>query len=114
MKEMSLSESEPFHFFEFRHGPVSMVDKQTCLVGLLSSSRYEDEIKVIEEAKTYGAQSITLGETGAKVNFASGVPEPVRGVLYLPVLQLMAYFRAVSFGLNPDQPRHLNAVVELT
>jgi glucosamine--fructose-6-phosphate aminotransferase (isomerizing) len=114
MKEMSLSESEPFHFFEFRHGPVSMVDKQTCLVGLLSSSRYEDEIKVIEEAKTYGAQSITLGETGAKVNFASGVPEPVRGVLYLPVLQLMAYFRAVSFGLNPDQPRHLNAVVELS
>ena len=25
MKEMSLSHSEPFHFMEFRHGPMSMV-----------------------------------------------------------------------------------------
>ena len=36
MKEMSLSHSEPFHSLEFRHGPQSMVNPQTLIVGLLS------------------------------------------------------------------------------
>jgi glucosamine--fructose-6-phosphate aminotransferase (isomerizing) len=34
-------------------------------------------------------------------------------VLYLPVLQLMAYHRAMAKGLNPDEPTHLDAVVKL-
>jgi glucosamine--fructose-6-phosphate aminotransferase (isomerizing) len=35
MKEMSLSHSEPFHFMEFRHGPMSMVTDTTAIVGLV-------------------------------------------------------------------------------
>jgi glucosamine 6-phosphate synthetase-like amidotransferase/phosphosugar isomerase protein len=34
-------------------------------------------------------------------------------VLYLPVLQMMACYRAVAKGLNPDQPHNLDAVVRL-
>jgi glucosamine--fructose-6-phosphate aminotransferase (isomerizing) len=34
-------------------------------------------------------------------------------VLYLPPLQLMAYYRAMAKGLNPDQPHNLTAVVKL-
>ena len=33
MKEMTLTHTEPFHFLEFRHGPKSMVDEKTVLVG---------------------------------------------------------------------------------
>ena len=41
------------------------------------------------------------------------VPESVRGVLYLPVLQLMAFYRSLAKGLNPDRPKNLTAVVQL-
>ena len=37
----------------------------------------------------------------------------MRNVLYLPVLQLFAYHRAVASGKNPDKPRNLTAFVEL-
>ncbi|MCZ7665987.1 MAG: hypothetical protein M5U34_01455 [Chloroflexi bacterium] len=37
----------------------------------------------------------------------------VRNVLYLPILQLMAYYRAIAKGLNPDRPHNLTAVIEL-
>jgi glucosamine--fructose-6-phosphate aminotransferase (isomerizing) len=47
------------------------------------------------------------------VAFNSGLPENVRGVLYLPVLHLMAYARALSKGLDPDNPTNLDAVVRL-
>jgi glucosamine--fructose-6-phosphate aminotransferase (isomerizing) len=37
----------------------------------------------------------------------------VRGVLYLPILQLMAFYRSSAKGLNPDRPTNLTAVVKL-
>ena len=113
LKEMSLSHSEPFHFLEFRHGPMSMVNESTVLVGLLSGSNSPYERAVLEEMRTRGATVLALAETNADVAFHSGLPEAVHGALYLPVLQLMAFYRSLEKGLNPDSPHHLEAVVVL-
>ena len=113
MKEMSLTVSEPFHFLEFRHGPISMVDGNTLVVGLLSEAQREYEQAVLSDVRKHGGNTLTVGESQADIEFDSGLPEAVRGFLYLPALQLLAYYRAVSFNLNPDRPRNLSAVVEL-
>ena len=113
MKEMSLTVSEPFHFLEFRHGPISMVDKNTMVVGLLSEEQRQSEQAVLFDVKKLGGHTLALGERNADITFDSGLPKLASGVLYLPVLQLLAYHRAVSFDLNPDLPRNLTAVVEL-
>jgi glucosamine--fructose-6-phosphate aminotransferase (isomerizing) len=113
MKEMTLTHSEPFHFLEFRHGPMSMVNKNTVIVGLISGKNAQHEIKVLREMEAMGGKIFALGEKGLEVNFNSKVSEPVRGVLYLPVLQLMAYYRSLAKGLNPDKPKNLTAVVKL-
>jgi glutamine---fructose-6-phosphate transaminase (isomerizing) len=113
MKEMSLSTSEPFHFLEFRHGPISMVDPGTLVVGLLSEDRRAYEDAVLGDIRKLGGRVLSIGEANADVCFQSNRPEIVRGVLYLPFLQLLAYYRAISHGLNPDQPRNLTAVVKL-
>jgi glucosamine--fructose-6-phosphate aminotransferase (isomerizing) len=113
LKEMSLSISEPFHFLEFRHGPISMVDSKTMVIGLVSEDIRFQEQAVLDEVKQLGAQTITLGERDATFCFNSGSPEILRGVLYLPMLQLFALYRSLVFGLNPDKPRNLNAVVTL-
>ncbi len=113
MKEMTLTHSEPFHVLEFRHGPMSMVSPKAAVLGLLSDANRAQEAKVLSEMKTLGGTVIGLGEGDADVIFESGVAESVRGVLYLPVLQLMAYYRSVAKGLNPDRPSNLTAVVKL-
>jgi glucosamine--fructose-6-phosphate aminotransferase (isomerizing) len=113
MKEMSLSHSEPFHFLEFRHGPKSMAGPSTLVAGLLSGANRSYEAAVLEDVRQLGARVLSLGEGDADVAFASQLPEAVRNVLYLPVLQLMAYYRALAKGLNPDQPHNLDAVVKL-
>jgi len=113
LKEMSLSVSEPFHFLEFRHGPISMVDSKTMVIGLLSEENYFQEQAVLDEVKRLGAETITIGEQEATFCFNSGLPESIRGILYLPVLQLIAVYRSLVFGLDPDKPRNLNAVVTL-
>jgi len=113
MKEMTLTHSEPFHFLEFRHGPKSMVGASTVVIGMLSDVNRPYEAAVLDEMAHLGARVLSQGESDAQVTFQSGVPEAVRNVLYLPVLQLMAYHRAVAKDLNPDEPTHLDAVVKL-
>ncbi len=113
MKEMTLTHSEPFHFFEFRHGPMSMVNQNAAVIGLLSNVQHNYEAAVLEEMKALGGHVISLGESGTDIIFNSNLPEPIRNVLYLPALQLMACYRSMAKGLNPDRPSNLTAVVEL-
>ena len=122
MKEMSLSYAEAYHFMEFRHGPKSMVNDQTLVIGLLSDQARDYEIPVLREMKALGGRIFVLTEERAGdagevadeiLSFDSGFPEHLRGVLYLPALQWLAYARAMHKGLNPDSPRNLDAVVHL-
>jgi glucosamine--fructose-6-phosphate aminotransferase (isomerizing) len=113
LKEMSQTVTEPFHFLEFRHGPISMVDSHTLVVGMMSETAFDQEMEVIKDVQRLGVKTITIGEKDSDIEFKSGLPESAKGVLYLPVLQLFAYYRAVGSGKNPDKPCHLTAVVKL-
>jgi len=113
MKEMTLTHSEPFHFLEFRHGPMSMVGESSVVCGLLSEQNRVHEARVLSEMEALGATVAGLGESEADVVFESGIPESVCGVLYLPALQLMAFHHSLAKGLNPDRPNNLTAVVKL-
>jgi glucosamine--fructose-6-phosphate aminotransferase (isomerizing) len=114
MKEMSLSHSEPFHFMEFRHGPMSMVDENTLLIGLLSESNYSHEAAVLNEMQALGASVFGLSESQSDVKFQSHVEEVIRNVLYLPVIQVLAFVHSLSKGLDPDKPQNLEAVIKLS
>jgi glucosamine--fructose-6-phosphate aminotransferase (isomerizing) len=120
LKEMSLTTSEAYHFLEFRHGPKSMVDESTLVVGLLSEEAREAELPVLREMKDLGATILVLAKSGVNlswadhvVSFESDLTELACLPLYLPVLQLFAFYRSVGKGLDPDAPRHLDAVVHL-
>lgn len=122
MKEMSLSYSESFHFMEFRHGPMAMVDSNTLVIGLLGNAGTEHELAVLRDMKSKGARTLAIAETAlSKANGAvddlivlqSGLPPLWRAVLYLPALQWLACERAISNGLDPDRPLNLDAVVVL-
>lgn len=120
MKEMSLSVSEAFHFMEFRHGPMSMVNEHTLVVGLLSDEARDYELAVLREMRALGGQTLALSEQPVSsadadfsVRFNSGLPEVNRAVLYLPLLQLLGYYRARANGQTPDAPHNLTAVVVL-
>jgi glucosamine--fructose-6-phosphate aminotransferase (isomerizing) len=120
MKEMSLTSAEAFHFMEFRHGPMAMVNDRTLVVGLVSESARAHEVAVLREMQALGARILALSEDGGlnlpgahQIALRGGVEESALGVLYLPPLQLIAYHRAMAKGLNPDMPENLTAVVVL-
>ncbi len=110
MKEMSLTDAEAYHPMEFRHGPMSMVDERTLVVGLLSEEGYAEEKAVLDEMRGLGATTLNLSAHN-DADFPLASQHPL--VRYLPLLQWMAYHRAVKKALDPDHPRHLEQVVQL-
>jgi glucosamine--fructose-6-phosphate aminotransferase (isomerizing) len=120
MKEMSLSHSEAFHFLEFRHGPMSMVNTSALVVGLLGETGFQYEEEVLKDMRALGAKVLVISPKplprevcDLQVLLPDGYSDMERLPLYLPVLQLMAFYRAVYKNLNPDRPSNLTAVVHL-
>lgn len=117
MKEMSLSYSEAYHTLEFRHGPMSMVGADSLVIGLISPETAKQEIRVLDEMADMGATVLAIARTHIEnhqyVRLPADLPSWCMPVLYLPVLQLLAYHRAIFQGCDPDQPHNLSAVVSL-
>ena len=117
MKEMSLSYSEAYHTLEFRHGPMSMVEERSLVIGLLAPRSATHEIRVLQDMQSKGATILSIGQTTADFPFHVSLPAAIPAwhlpVACLPVLQLLAYYRALYLGHDPDQPQHLSAVITL-
>lgn len=119
MKEMTLSHSEPFHFMEFRHGPMSMINPHTLVTGLLSQANRQTEVAVLEDMRKLGARLLVVGsglgdiQAEYKIELSAALDEISALPLYLPLIQLMAFHRSLAKGLNPDLPTNLSPVVFL-
>lgn len=121
-KEMSLSYAEAYYPLEFRHGPMSMVDDHTLVVGFLSDTGLAQELLVLQDMQALGGRILAFAEDGTAISgwqcdyvveLRSGLDEWERGPLYLPAAQRMAFYRSLHKGLNPDRPTNLTAVVNL-
>jgi glutamine---fructose-6-phosphate transaminase (isomerizing) len=122
MKEMSLAHSESFHMLEFRHGPMSLVDQESLVIGLTGASTGNYEFALLKDMRSKGARTLGLLDLDdpaagdaldERVLFQSGKTEMWQAPLYLPILQLIAYHRAINQSLNPDRPTNLSSVVVL-
>lgn len=121
--EMSLSKAVSYHTLEVRHGPRSVIDENTLVVGLCTSlgGRHERQVLMDLSAEanpiifSLAPESIREDAPGeTRVTVGGDVPDHALGMLYLPLLQLLAYYRAVHKGVDPDESNNLTAYVELS
>jgi glutamine---fructose-6-phosphate transaminase (isomerizing) len=78
---------------------------------LLSEQGYGTELSVLNEMKTLGATTINIS---AMPDADYVLPQGNNALVYtMPILQWLAYQRAVNKGLDPDHPRNLEQVVHL-
>jgi len=97
MKEMSLSVSEAFHFLEFRHGPKSVVDCSTLVVGLLSDTARDYELAVVRCAPPQDKPTIAEQNTcRAFLREEMGLLPHTQAVLAFGQTAFDNYLRAVS------------------
>jgi glucosamine--fructose-6-phosphate aminotransferase (isomerizing) len=121
VKEMALLPVDAYPLFDFRHGPQSNVNERMLVTAFISDSARAGEIHFLEDMKAFGGLTWGICERageGMQADYIlalnAGISQLARPPLYLPSVQFMAYYRALSQGLNPDQPHQLSYWVDTT
>lgn len=118
LKEMTQIPCESYNPLEFRHGPISVVTDRTLIVileGLRERAYVEDVERDLVRTGAVVVRLAPYATPSPATNLILGASfsDIARCCLYLPPLQLHAYYRALGRGLDPDRPRNLNQVVVL-
>lgn len=114
LTEMSLTMTDAHTFLEYRHGPMSLVDEEHLVVGLISEDMRDYEIEVLREVKANGGRVLAvansdrdLGDLGEVLAINAPISPRARAVLFMPVIHFLGYHRGLAKGLNPDRPRNV-------
>ena len=116
LKEISYIHAEGYPAAEMKHGPIALVDKDMPNVFIVPKDKtYDKIISNIEEIKSRKGKIIIITDSRDKIlkNLANDlilVPKTNHYMfvtLATIVLQLFAYYIAVSKKINVDQPRNL-------
>lgn len=105
-------------FLGFRHGPKAVVNNQTLMVYMLSNngkvSPYELDLVNSMKESTDPAFSLAISENGTSnivvdelVSFSNqneSLDEGFWNIAALVVVQLLAFYKSLKLGLNPDNP----------
>jgi glucosamine--fructose-6-phosphate aminotransferase (isomerizing) len=120
--EMTLSWADCFNTLDFRHGPRAVVDRNSLIILFLSDKAVSYELNLARELKEMGAKLLVFGDIVPKefynltddiIEIGEKISEWLRGILFLPVIHFLAYYKAVKKGLNPDKPKNLTYFVEI-
>ena len=116
LKEISYIHSEAYAAGELKHGTISLIEKDTLVIGALTQEDlYEKTMSNMEECKARGAYLMGVAPYGKyevedKVNFTVYIPkvdEHFAASLAVIPLQLLGYYVSVAKGLDVDKPRNL-------
>lgn len=122
MQEMSISEASSYHTLEYRHGPRSTASESSLITILFSQSGEKYEEKIIKELENQGAKTLVIhGRSDVSISevaiycvtIKDSLGDIFNPILYTPIIQTLAYYKAVAKNINPDSPQHLSAVVKL-
>ncbi|MDD6827283.1 MAG: glutamine--fructose-6-phosphate transaminase (isomerizing) [Oscillospiraceae bacterium] len=116
MKEISYIHSEAYAAGELKHGPISLIENGTLVIGVNTQPElYEKTVSNMVEVKSRGAYLMGITTYGNynmedTADFTVYIPciDPLfAGSLSVIPLQLLGYYVSVARGYDVDKPRNL-------
>ena len=110
-----------YHLLDVRHGPMVLVNEKTLVIMCLTEVGFTYQFDLINDLIKKGATIITYSDTplsaiaGVKLQVILdlGLDNAVRGIPFIFIAQILAYYKALKKGVNPDQPEGLAAWIRL-
>ena len=117
LKEISYVSAEGFAAGEIKHGPISVIDKDTPVVVIMPQNQLFDKmLSACQECRARGAYVIAITTPDGKEAAAAvtdkqivipQASEYLQPILDIVALQFFAYWVAKRLGRDIDQPRNL-------
>lgn len=118
-KEICQVPSNFYHMLDSRHGPMVLVDQDTLVVIALSDPANQYERALVEDVVKKGATAVVYSDMGANIpnttdiSFGSQLNHGARGIPFILINQLIAYYKSGVTGADPDKPSGLDAWIKL-
>lgn len=112
LKEVAYCNSEGYAASELKHGPLSLVDKDTLVIAISNNSKqYSKMSNSISEVTARNGKVLEIcNHKKGNKNCSLTVPEvtdALSPILSVVVLQLFSYYCAILKGYDPDKPKNL-------
>lgn len=118
IKEIVYNHCEGMYSSEFKHGPLSIVQKGYPVIFVTTREDSWMVINHLSEVRVRGGRTIIVGEYEDKLRHyvdsdTDYMMVPKSNLFLNPILdviplQLLSYFLSVDLGINPDLPRNLS------
>lgn len=109
-KETATIETESHPVREYLHGPIQMLNPNTTVIILHTAE--ENVSEVIDALRKQTESIITIGfEEADNIRLRHTNDLHIPATFVVP-LQIMANYKSVSLGFDPDKPTHLSKVVK--
>ena len=117
-KEVCQLPSSYHHLLDVRHGPMVLVNKETLAIAALGVSS-ELEANLLIDLKAKGAFVVAFSDTPAEldgvrfVDFGKPLSHIAKGIPFIILNQMIAYYKSKETGADPDKPEGLDSWIEL-
>ncbi len=119
LKEIAYVRAEGYAAGEMKHGPIALIEPGVVVLGIATDSHVRTKtLSNMEEMKARGATIVLVAEEGDEVGQVAdhvirvpAGPDLLCTVTAVVPLQLLAYYVAMSRGLDVDKPRNLAKTV---
>lgn len=120
LTEISLLPTHYYHLLDVRHGPMVLINENTLVVAMLSPGTSQYQKDLLEDMKAKNVTLVVLGTEQQQYDDADlfvTLPElehfTAQGIPFIYLPQVIALYKALEQGINPDEPEGLDAWIEL-
>jgi len=120
-KEVCQLPSSYHHLLDVRHGPMVLINKETLVIVALGTS-CELEMNLLKDLKEKGANVVAFCAACDECSELEGIRfscfgEPVshvaKGIPFIVLCQMIAYYKSKETGADPDKPTGLDPWIAL-
>ena len=122
IKETTLLPADSYVSLDYLHGPMSNVDEHMLVTILSSDAGHKYDQILAHKMKELHGRVLVLTDKSVEdfidcsdfvMQLGSGLGDGIRDIMYMPILQYLSWYKAVSEGYDPDHPKNLFYHVEL-
>jgi len=117
-KEVCQLPSSYHHLLDVRHGPMVLIGKETLVIVALGKSN-ELELSLLKDLKAKGATMIAFSDLPINLegirnpSFGKPLSHVAKGIPFIVLNQMIAYYKSKETGADPDKPTGLDPWISL-
>lgn len=118
-KEICRLPSNYYNVLDVRHGPIVVINEKTLVFVAIKDINNKLERDLIKDLQSKHCKIVTISDVPLKIdgtlnfNLGEKTTYSVIGLLLLNMVQMVTYFKALEFDINPDKPTGLDAWINL-